>query len=61
MAQLGQDFSKIPTSCLDDYVRDTNSIRAGNPVKNYTKILTGSNADMRLQKMCCPHWFQTKI
>lgn len=37
MAQLGQDFSKITTSCLDDYIRDTNSIRAGNPVKNYTK------------------------
>ena len=37
MEQLGQDFSKIPTSCLDDYVRDTNSIRAGNPIKNYTK------------------------
>ena len=37
MSQLGQDFSKITTSCLDDYIRDTNSIRAGNPVKNYTK------------------------
>lgn len=37
MAQLGQDFSKITTSCLDDYIRDTNSIRAGNPVKNYIK------------------------
>ena len=37
MEQLRQDFSKIPTSCLDDYVRYTNSIRAGNPVKNYTK------------------------
>ena len=37
MSQLGQDFSKITTSCLDDYVRDTNSIRAGNPVKNYIK------------------------
>ena len=37
MSQLGQDFSKITTSCLDDYVRDTNFIRAGNPVKNYIK------------------------
>ena len=37
MEQLGQDFSKITTSCLDDYVRDTNSIRAGNHVKNYIK------------------------
>ena len=37
MSQLEQDFSKITTSCLDDYIRDTNSIRAGNPVKNYTK------------------------
>ena len=37
MSQLGQDFSKITTSCLDDYIRDTNSIRAGNPVKNYIK------------------------
>ena len=25
MAQLGQDFSKITTSCLDDYVGDAQS------------------------------------
>ena len=37
MEQLEQDYSKITTSCLDDYVRDINSIRAGNPVKNYIK------------------------
>ena len=37
MEQLEQGFFYFFTSCLDDYVRDTNSIRAGTPVTIYIK------------------------